>query len=116
MRCGIECVSEYLKLLDVEVSFPISELEHRMTPKGISIYDIINVLEKHCIEAHVYKCFFVCPKPPFIVYLSRKKHYLLVKKTGLFVELFDNNVGWIKIPVFIYFFISKRYVIVLDKM
>ena len=116
MRCGIESVREYLKLLNIDYKFVVEEFEKRVTADGISVYDIVDVLGNYDVEAHVYKCFFVYPKAPFIIYLSNERHYILIKRIGLLVELFDNNVGWVKIPIIVYFFLSKRYVIVLDKM
>ena len=115
MRCGIESVREYLKLLNVDYTLVVEELDKRVTENGVSVYDIIDVLGNYEIEAHAYKCFFVYPNAPFIIYLFSKKHYILIKRVGLLVELFDINVGWVKIPLIVYFFINKRYIIVLDK-
>ena len=109
MNCGVYCLQEYLKLYDIEHIFQCDKPE-------ISMLDMVNLLNDLSIEAYGYYCKRVYKNSPYILYLPKQKHFMLVKKIGWFVLLCDQNVKDIYVPYFLFKFIYQGYYlkIVLD--
>ena len=109
MNCGIYCLQEYLKLYDIQCSFHYDKSE-------ISMLELVQLLDNLSIEANGYYSKRVYKNAPYILYLPKHKHFMLVKKIGWFVLLSDQNIKDLYVPYFIYKFIYQGYLlkIVLD--
>ena len=111
MNCGIYCLQEYLKLYHIEHVFPYDRHE-------ISMLELVDLLKELSIESNGYYCKKVYKDAPYILYLPKQRHFMLVKKIGWFVLLSDQNVKDIYVPYFLYKFIYQGYYlkIVLDNI
>ena len=111
MNCGIYCLQEYLKLYKIDYAITYEKDE-------ISMLELVEILKEYNIESNGYFCKRVCKEAPYIVYLAKQKHFMLVKKIGWFVLLCDQNIKDVYIPYFLFKFIYQGYYlkIVLDNV
>ena len=109
MNCGIYCLKEYLKLYDIEVDLNYEK-------PVISMLEIVNILKQMQIEASGYYCKHVLHEEPYIIYLPKQKHFMLVKKIGWFVHLCDQRVHSVWLPYFLYLFIYQGYYLKIEKI
>ena len=109
MNCGVYCLLEYLKLYDIHVSIEYHD-------KEISMLSLIKILEEYDIKAEGYYLKSVFKDAPYILFLPKQRHFMLVKKIGWFVLICDQNVKDVYIPYFLYKLIYQGYYlkIVLD--
>ena len=109
MNCGIYCLQEYLKLYGMDFEFTYDKEE-------ISMLDLVNILDELEIKAEGYYSKKICLEDPYIVYLPKQRHFMLVKKIGWFVLICDQNIKDVYIPYFLFKLIYQGYYlkIVLD--
>ena len=114
VHCGLKCVEEYYSSINKSFEAVSKEITARECECGISVYDLVECLRNDGISANAYKCFFMYLKAPYIIYLPKQKHFMLVKKIGWMVEIHDSNFGSKTIPFIVYLFIYQNYIITLD--
>ncbi len=113
MNCGVYCAVEYLKQLKISskvLELIVKELEQRLV-EGLSIYDLLQVLNKYGYHLAAYHSRFKAFKTPYIIYLRRQKHYLLVTKENEQYYVWDQKIGKQKVKPFILRLIYQGIVI-----
>ena len=102
MNCGIICLQEYLQVLGISI-----ELHYEQD--WISMLELKEILESYQIQANGYYSLLAPKEAPYIIFLPKQKHFMLVKKVGWMVHLFDQNIKDIQIPYVLFLFIYQRY-------
>ena len=113
MNCGVYCAIEYLKQLNIgsaDLEIAAKELEERLN-NGLSIYDLTEVLNKYDYPLEAYRSKFKAFKTPYIMYLRKQKHYLLVTKESGQYYVWDQKIGKQKVSLFILRIIYQGIVI-----
>ena len=70
-----------------------ASLTDRESKKGISVFDICDVLNSYDIPVHAYKAKFRCLKGPCIVYLKRLHHFICADIRPDKVVVMDERIG-----------------------
>lgn len=114
MRCAMDCVEYLFKLWNKEYIGIIKALESKLSPVGISIFDLIICLQEQSLEVHAYHSWFLPKCKNTILYLNKKGvfHYLILKrKSFYFAWIYDPVLGNIKIGKWrLYLLWSHKYI------
>ena len=113
MNCGVYCAIEYLKQLNISskvLEILIKELEER-SKDGLNIYDLIEVLNNYGYPLKAYRSRFIAFKTPYIMYLPRQQHYLLITKEENQYYVWDQRIKKRKVHPLILKFIYQGIVI-----
>ena len=102
MNCGLYCMHEYVK--DYGIRLDVVWYKEYM-----SMLEMKELFERYGVYANGYYSSKICKQAPYILYLPKQKHFMLVKKVGWFVTLCDQRVGEIRIPYVLYWLIYQGY-------
>lgn len=109
MNCGVICLLEYLKELGLESDEVKESLMRYVRYPYVSMYEMMEVLQPFGIEMEAYHWNKIDKKGPYLIYLKKQKHFMLVKQVGWMVTLFDQRIQNVKIPYFLYRFLYQGY-------
>lgn len=109
MNCGIVCLIEYIKMLEQDSEEVIAVLNQYLDCTFLSIYDLMNILKEHDILLEAYYWKKIDRKGPYIIYLKKQKHFILVKQVGLMVTLYDQRIKNVKIPFLLFWLLYQGY-------
>ncbi len=114
-NCGIECVREYLRLIGMDPAPLIEKLHERLRDKGLSIFDLTEVLNQFGLKATAWQFSDDSPTVPFIAYSRKAAHFMLVLAYGRTVKMYDSLNGYLTVSRCFLPRRFARYVILLPK-
>ena len=110
MNCGIFCVKKYFELIGYDGSEILRQLQSHVCNKGLSVLDIVDVLNRNGFECMAYYDRKVSYDFPYIMYDGINHHYYLVAGSdGRYVYMFDRNLGEIRLFHWFFRFIWRKY-------
>ena len=92
MDCGIICIKYLLDYLNINDERTVLELSKLINDKGLSVYNIVTILNQYHIRINAYKTYRLKHKTPYIMLLRGFKtgHYIVILEVRKFsVIIFD---------------------------
>ena len=115
MNCGISCVRRYLEITHGDMGI-ISRLQERVSEKGLSLADVAEVMEANGYGISAYKGRVQGVLPLILLDDVRGHYYLLEKRKGIWLFLYDPNRGTIRIPFFLLGLCGYNYFVTVERL
>ncbi|MBQ3385357.1 MAG: hypothetical protein IJG59_09140 [Erysipelotrichaceae bacterium] len=110
MNCGIFCVRKYFELISYDGSEIIRQLQSHVSNRGLSVLDIVDVMNRNGFECVAYYDRKVCYEFPYIMYDAVYHHYYLVADgDDRYVYIYDRNLGEMRLFRWFFRFIWSKY-------
>lgn len=113
-NCGVACIIRFLEITERYDERLIQMLEKNVTEEGLSFQAVIDVMQEFGYDVKAYYSHMVFRMVPYIMFDNRRKHYYLIEDFSRFtVQLYDPNMGAVRILRLLFrLFWCKYYLVI----